>query len=152
MAAIALTGTSAGVSTAPGGSLRVDRGLAGTSAGRTTGVTAPIRVNRGLSVVVPPTGNELTAAGSSTARGSLSVNGVNVVPPDTRSWWPPGYGEDPAFQVRRVVYSTVTGGDYVRGSATPSGAMPGPSGQFQLLMLPHTALRYPTTVAGAAEA
>ena len=36
---------------------------------------------------------------------------------DTRSWWPEGYGDDPAFQVRRQVYGAVTGGDYVRGSS-----------------------------------
>lgn len=57
---------------------------------------------------------------------------------DDRLWWPQGYGDDPAFQVRRQVYGTVTGGDYVRGSS--------------VLTLPHTALRYPTAVPGAAEA
>jgi phage tail-like protein len=57
---------------------------------------------------------------------------------DTRSWWPDGYGDDPAFQLRRIVYGTITGGDYVRGSS--------------VLALPHTALRYPTTTPGAAEA
>jgi hypothetical protein len=57
---------------------------------------------------------------------------------DTRSWWPEGYGEDPAFQLRRQIYGTVTGGDYTRGSG--------------VLTLPHTALRYPTEVAGTAEA
>jgi hypothetical protein len=57
---------------------------------------------------------------------------------DTRPWWPDGYGDDPAFQVRRQVYGTVTGGDYVRGSS--------------VLTLPHTAVRFPTEVAGAAEA
>ena len=57
---------------------------------------------------------------------------------DTRSWWPDGYGDDPAFQVRRQVYGTVTGGDYVRGSG--------------VLTLQHTALRYPTVSPGAAEA
>ena len=57
---------------------------------------------------------------------------------DTRSWWPEGYGDDPAFQVRRQVYGYVTGGDYARGSS--------------VLTLQHTALRYPTEVAGAAEA
>jgi phage tail-like protein len=49
---------------------------------------------------------------------------------DTRNWWPEGYGDDPAFQLRREVYGFVTGGDYARGS--------------QVLTLPHTALRYPT--------
>ena len=57
---------------------------------------------------------------------------------DTRSWWPEGYGDDPAFQVRRQIYGYVTGGDYVRGSG--------------VLTLQHTALRFPTEVAGAAEA
>lgn len=57
---------------------------------------------------------------------------------DDRSWWPEGYGDDPAFQVRRIIYGTVTGGDYVRGSS--------------VLTLPHTALRYPTLIPGAAEA
>ena len=50
---------------------------------------------------------------------------------DTRSWWPDGYGDDPAFQVRRQIFGAITGGDYVRGSS--------------VLTLPHTALRYPTT-------
>lgn len=49
---------------------------------------------------------------------------------DDRTWWPQGYGDDPAFQVRRQIYGVVTGGDYVRGSA--------------VLTLQHTALRYPT--------
>jgi len=57
---------------------------------------------------------------------------------DTRPWWPTGYGDDPAFQVRRLVYSTVTGGDYVRGSS--------------VLTLPKTAVRFPTAIPGAAEA
>jgi hypothetical protein len=57
---------------------------------------------------------------------------------DTRSWWPTGYGDEPAFQVRRIVYGTVTGGDYARGSS--------------VLALPKTALRFPTAIAGAAEA
>lgn len=47
---------------------------------------------------------------------------------DTRPWWPPGY-DRPAFQVRRQIFGTVTGGDYVRGSG--------------VLTLAHTALRYP---------
>ena len=53
---------------------------------------------------------------------------------DTRSWWPDGYGEDPAFQVRRQVYGAVTGGDYARGSS--------------ILTLQHTALRFPTEIPG----
>jgi hypothetical protein len=57
---------------------------------------------------------------------------------DDRTWWPTGYGDDPAFQVRRLVYGTVTGGDYVRGSS--------------VLALPKTAVRFPTAVPGAAEA
>lgn len=57
---------------------------------------------------------------------------------DTRSWWPDGYGDDPAFQVRRQIYGAVTGGDYTRGSS--------------VLTLPHTALRFPTEVTGTAEA
>jgi len=50
---------------------------------------------------------------------------------DGRPWWPPEYGEHPAFQTRRQVYGAVTGGDYVRGSS--------------VVTLNHTALRYPTT-------
>ena len=52
-----------------------------------------------------------------------------------RPWWPEGYLDDPAFQVRRQIGGAVTGGDYVRGSSVPT--------------LPHTALRYPTEVPGA---
>jgi hypothetical protein len=57
--------------------------------------------------------------------------------PAESDWWPEGYGDNPAFQVRRQVYGTVTGGDYVRGSS--------------VLTLPNTALRYPTALAEVAE-
>ena len=49
----------------------------------------------------------------------------------TRDWWPIGY-DLPAFRVKRQTYGLMDGGDWVRGSAVTT--------------LPHTALRYPTTV------
>ena len=48
-------------------------------------------------------------------------------------WWPEGYA-NPAFTVQRQPFGTALGGDYVRGS--------------EVVTLPQTALRYPSTVPG----
>ena len=62
------------------------------------------------------------AAGNHT--DSVPVNGMT-------QWWPEGY-DLPAFRVKRQTYGLMNGGDWVRGSSVTT--------------LPHTALRYPSTV------
>ena len=119
MAAVALAATVSTKTTITNASLGVARTLVATAAGRTT-IVATIGFPK------------LLGAASSAGAGSAYLNTgyVNI----DRPWWPDGY-IDPAFIVQRQEYGAAVGGDYVRGST--------------VITLPHTALRYPTTVKGA---